>query len=237
MAQTKWVDGYLVTHDDASEASWLDALGTNARKWELRYGADFTTGREFTTTAVSAGTGTSTIVQSILAGVRGLITTTADGENDGINLQVVGTPFQLAADKPCYFGASVKLDHATRPDFFVGLASLDTTIMAAHDMAVGASAVGFYNLSTGAGQMQCYNEIHADIVTTATSRVLSTNDSIYEFVHDGAGNIDFYLDRVWQARHSTHVPTVVLSPSIVLQNGTGNGLTARINWMRCIQLG
>jgi hypothetical protein len=221
----------LVFYDEASEASWIDAIGRDVRKWELRHGTDYTTAREFTVTAV----GVSTMVQGITAGTKAIITSAA-AENDGINAQLIGTPFQLAANKPCYFGAKVTLNHATRPDFFVGLASTDTTIIAAHALDVGASAVGWYNLSTGAGALTAYNEIHADIVATASGDTLDTNAHVYEFLYDGSGNLDFYFDRAWKARHSTFVPTVVLAPSIVLQNGTAHALTAAVEWMRCIQI-
>jgi hypothetical protein len=221
----------LVFYDEASEASWIDAIGRDVRKWELRYGSDFTTACEYTATAVNA----STIEQGITAGVRAIITSDA-AENDGMNVQVVGTPFQLVAGKPLYFGTKVTLSHATRPDFFAGLASTDTALIAAHAIDVGASAVGWYNLSTGAGALTAYNEIHANSVTTASGDTLDTSAHVYEFVYDGAGNLDFYFDRVWKVRHSTYVPTVVLTPSIVLQNGTANALTAAVEWMRCIQI-
>lgn len=221
----------LVFYDEASEASWIDVIGRDVRKWELRYGADFTTGKEFTATAV----GVSSVAQGITAGARAVITNAA-AENDGNNLQLVGTPFQLATNKPLYFGCKATLSHATRPDFFVGLASKDTALISAHAIDVAASAVGWYNLSTGAGALQCYNEIHADSVVTASGDVLDTNAHVYEFLYDGAGNLDFYFDRVWKARHSTFVPTVVLAPSIVLQNGTGNALSGTVDWMRCIQI-
>lgn len=233
--ESKYIPGAtgdnLVFYDEASEASWIDAIGRDVRKWELRLGADFTTAKEFTVTAVNS----SSVAQGITAGVRALITTDS-AENDGINLQMVGTPFQLAANKPLYFGAKVTLSHATRPDFFVGLASTDTALIAAHAIDVGASAAGWYNLSTGSGALTCYNEIHANAVTTASGDTLDTSAHVYEFMYDGAGNLDFYFDRVWKVRHSTYVPTVVLTPSIVLQAGTANALTGAVEWMRCIQI-
>jgi hypothetical protein len=233
--RSKYVAGatgdVLVLYDEASEASWIDAIGRDVRKWELRHGCDYTTAKEFTVTAVNA----STVAHGVPAGIKALITS-AGAENDGINMQLIGTPFQLAANKPLYFGCKVTLSHATRPDFFVGLASTDTALIAAHAIDVAASAVGWYNLSTGAGALTCYNEIHANSVITASGDTLDTSAHVYEFMYDGAGNLDFYFDRVYKARHSTYVPTVVLTPSIVLQNGTANALTAAVEWMRCIQV-
>lgn len=231
--ESKYVNGAtganLVFYDEASEASWIDAIGRDVRKWELRYGADFTTGIEFTNTAVGA----STVAQGITAGCRAVMTTAA-AENNGNNLQLVGTPFQLAANKPCYFGAKITLGTAAGSDLFVGLASTDTTLIAAHDMATAGSAVGFYSLS--AATFYAYNEIHADIVATLATTARDTNAHVLEFFFDGT-NLNFYIDRVLVTQHTTFVPTVVLAPSIVLQSSAGGAAeTCKIDWMRCIQI-
>ena len=219
----------LVFHDKASEASWFDAIGRDVRKWELRFGSDFTTACEYTVTAIGA----DTVVQGITAGARALITTAAV-ENSGLNIQTVGTPFQLASGKKLYFGAKVTLGTADGSDFFVGLGSSDTTIIAAHDMAVGASAVGFYSLS--AATFYAYNEIHANIAATLTSKTRDANSVILEFLYDGT-NLQFYIDHVLVATHTTYVPTVVMAPSIVLQSSAGAAAeTVSVDWMRCIQL-
>lgn len=219
----------LVFHDNASEASWVDAIGRDVRKWELRYGSDFTTACEYTVTAIGA----DTIAQGIVAGSRAMITTAAV-ENSGVNLQVVGTPFQLASGKKCYFGAKLTFNTADGNDFFVGLASTDTALIAAHAIDVAASAVGWYALSSTA--LVAYNEIHANSVTTTATPVLDTSAHIYEFLYDGT-NLNFYLDHALVAQHTTYVPTVVLTPSIVLQSSaTAAAETCKIEWMRCIQL-
>jgi hypothetical protein len=228
MLQTPTGD-VLVFHDNASEASWVDAIGRDVRKWEMRYGSDFTTAIEYTLTVIGA----DTIVQGVTAGARALITTAAV-ENSGANIQLVGTPFQLASGKKLYFGAKLTFKTVDGNDFFVGLASTDTSIIATHAMAVGASAVGWYALSSTA--LVAYNEIHANIVTTTATPILNTSAHIYEFLYDGT-NLNFYLDHALVARHTTYVPTVVMAPSIVLQSSAGGAAeTCSIDWMRCIQL-
>jgi len=220
----------LVFYDEASEASWIDAIGRDVRKWEMRYGSDFTTACEYTATVIGA----DTIAQGIVAGRRALITTAA-AANSGLNLQVVGTPFQLAANKPLYFGAKLDFNTADGNDFFVGLASTDTAIIAAHAIDIAASAAGWYALSSTA--LVAYNEIHANSVTTTASEVLDTSAHVFEFLYNGSGTLSFYLDRVLMATHTTYVPTVVLTPSIVLQSSaTGAAETCAIDWMRCIQI-
>lgn len=234
MPKSKYVAGAtgdnLVFYDEASEASWIDAIGRDVRKWELRYGTDFTTAKEFTATAIGA----DTIVQGVIAGRRALITTAA-AENSGINLQLIGTPFQFATNKPCYFGAKLTFGTAAGNDFFVGLASTDTTMIAAHAMATAGSAAGWYALSSH--DCYAYNEIHANEVTTVGPSDLDTSAHVFEFLYDGNGKIQFYYDRALAATHSTYIPTVVLAPTIVLQSSAGGAAeTCAIDWMRCIQI-
>lgn len=219
----------LVFHDNASEASWVEAKGLNVRKFEMEIGEDFTTAKKYTLTAIGA----DTIVQGIVAGRRALITTAA-AENSGLNMQLVGTPFQLASGKKLYFGAKLTFNTADGNDFFVGLASTDTDIIVTHAISVAASAVGWYALSSTA--LVAYNEIHANSVTTTATPILDTSAHIYEFLYDGT-NLNFYLDHALVAQHTTYVPTVVMAPSIVLQSSAGGAAeTCAIDWMRCIQL-
>jgi hypothetical protein len=220
----------LLFHDKASEASWVDAIGRDVRKWEMRHGSDFTTAIEYTNTAVGA----STVAQGITAGVKAIMTTAA-AENNGNNLQLVGTPFQLASGKRCYFGAKLTLGTAAGSDLFVGLASTDATLIAAHDMSTAGSAIGFYSLS--AATFYAYNEIHANLKTTLALVARDASAHIFEFVYDGNGTVKFYIDYTLVATHTTYIPTVVLAPAIVLQSSAGGAAeTCAVQWMRCIQL-
>lgn len=222
----------LVFHEDGNAARWYDAIGANSRKWEMRYGSDFTDNIEYAITLVGT---TPTITQGVAAGVRTALSTVGTNAGDGINMQLVGTPFQLAAGKPCYFGIKWAFDNVLA-DWFVGLASLDDTIIdSSHAIAVGASAIGFYGLGTSA--VTAYTEIHASGNEGATCTGVSDSSAhIYEFMYDGVSSVKFYMDGVLEATHTTYVPTVVLSPTIVLQNGSAAARTGTINWMRAIQL-
>lgn len=219
----------LVFHEHGNEARWYDAIGPNTRKWEMRYGTDFTTACEYTVTAIGA----DTVAQGITAGVRAILTTAAV-ENSGINLQVIGTPFQLAATYPLYCGASVTFGTADGSDVFFGLGSTNTAIIAAHAISVGASAAGIYSLGTAT--FTAYNEIHANSVTTACTTARTAGTHILEFIYDSA-SLYFYVDGTLEATHTTYVPTVVMTPSLVLQSDAGAAAeTLAVNWMRVIQL-
>lgn len=233
--KSKWVNhtggSTLIFHADGNESRWYDAIGANTRKWGMRYGSDFTTAKEYTVTKIGAGT----IVQGITAGVMAKITT-AGAQFDAVETQVIGTPYQLAAGYPCYFGISMAMDSASLGDWFVGLASTDTTIFAAGSDAldIGASAAGFYGAASTA--IYAYNEIHANNKSTTATPIQTTGDRVYEFVYDGVDGIDYFLDGALVARHTTYIPTVVLAPTVVLKCSTAAARIAYVNWMRAIQL-
>lgn len=85
---------------------------------------------EWTTTAVSAGTGTSTIA---LTGIQGgvLRINTAANEDDGAQAQSDAAIIKLAATNLLWMDFRINLtEEATQSDAFVGLADTDTTIIA-----------------------------------------------------------------------------------------------------------
>jgi len=226
MVHSKYVNGYLVYYDDY-EHRWLKAIGPAAREWEMRYGTDFTTAKEYTNTQI----GTSPTTQGITAGIRAAMLTTTT-EYQGAQLQVVGTPFQIASGKPFYFGAKVSVDQATESDFFVGLAELDTTLLAtssAHALN-HTNSVAFFKKDGATATL-------AGTVTAGATvaAAFTTGDHIYEIMFDGTA-MHFYYDASLVSTITSGWPTVVLSPSIALMSGTTTALHGLVSWMRCIQL-
>jgi hypothetical protein len=232
MTKSKWVNGYQVYYDDY-EHRWVKAVGPSAREWEMRIGADFTSGAEYTATVIDVGAGTSLVTQAITAGDRALITT-AQNENDSCELQVVGTPFQIASGKPFYFGCKFSMAEATQSDFMVGLASKDTNIIAAHAIALADDGVYFYKLDAGTSILAA-SEKGGVVSTTAVGTAMDTSKHIYEIDFDGNA-LHFYFDGFLVSTMTSGWPTVVLSPSIAYAAGAAGGQTAKIEWMRCIQL-
>jgi hypothetical protein len=227
MTKSKFVNGYQVYYDDY-DFRWTKAIGPAAREWEMRLGTDFTTGAEYTNTQA----GTSPTVQAITAGDRALLTT-GGTENNGCNLQVVGTPIQIASGKPFYFGAKVSISDATETDFLVGLASTDTSIFAAHAITV-INCAAFSKIDGGTAILA--STIKASSVSAATvGTVMDTAKHIYEIYFDGT-TLYYYFDAGLVTSMTSGWPTVVLTPSIALMAGAAAAKTALVEWMRCIQL-
>jgi hypothetical protein len=230
---SKVVNGAQVYYDDL-ENRWVRAIGPDARSWEARFGMDFTTAKELTVTYIDVGGGTSLISQGITAGDRALITT-AQNENDSCEMQVVGTPFQLAAGRPLYLGAKVSISDATQSDFVFGLCSKDSNLIAAHAIALADDGVYFYKLDGGT-TIYAAAEKSGTVSATACGTVMDTSKHIYEIFYDGVGSVSFYFDGSLVVKVASGYPTVVLSPSIGLAAGEAAAKTGLIEWMRCIQL-
>jgi hypothetical protein len=232
VTKSKFVNGYQVYYDEY-EHRWVKAFGPAAREWEMRIGTDFTTAIEYTVTYIDVGAGTSSFAQAITAGDRALVTT-AQNENDGCQLQVVGTPFQIASNKPFYFGAKVSISDATQSDFLVGLASKDTNLIAAHAVAIADDGVYFYKLDAGTSIVAAAEKA-GTVSTAAVGTAMDTSKHIYEIDFDGT-SMHFYFDGALVTTMTSGWPTVVLSPSFALAAGEAAEKTAKIEWMRCIQL-
>lgn len=213
---------------------WVRAIGQNVRQWEMRIGTDFTTGCEYTNTVIDVGAGTSLASQAITAGNRCLLTT-AQAENDSVELQVVGTPFQLASGHPLYFGAKVSISDATQSDFVVGLCSTDTNIIATHAIALADDGAYFYKLDAGT-VIYAAAEKSGTVAATACGTAMDTSKHIYEIYYDGVGAVSFYFDGGLVVQATSGYPTAVITPSIGLAAGAAAAKTGLVEWMRCIQL-
>jgi hypothetical protein len=231
--ESKILCGAQVYYDDY-ENRWVRAIGPDVRSWEMRFGSDFTTACEYTVTPVNTGGGTSTIAQGITAGDRALITTD-DADNDAINLQVVGTPFQLAAGHPLYFGAKISINEATQSDLLVGMATKDITLIAAHALNVVDDGIYFYKLDNTVIIYGAY-EKSGTVGATASGVAMDTSKHIYEIFYDGVGSITYSVDGAQTVKAESGYPTVVLSPSLFFATGSAAVKTASVEWMRCIQL-
>lgn len=229
--KSKWVGSNLVYYDDY-EYRWVKAFGPDVREWEIRYGQNFTDDAELAITYVDVGAGTSAFTQAITAGNRVLLTT-AQNENDGGQFQTVGTGFQLASGHPLYFGIKCAVSDATQSDFFAGLASLDTTLIAAHALGVVDNGIYFSKVDGGT-VINATAEKAGTEATDAAASAMTTASRIYEIYFDGT-TCYFYLDGTLVSS-TTAWPTVVLAPSFGVWAGAAAEKTATIEWMRCIQL-
>lgn len=227
---SKYVNGNLVFYD-TYEYRWLNAIGPQARVWEMPFFQAAATADKTIT-----ATGTSPITNPVTAGGRMLITT-GGTEYDGDNIQWLSTSFQLASGKPLYWGARLAVSDATQSDLLIGLASTDTTLTAAssaHALAVTDDGIYFYKLDGGTS-IYATSEITGTESSTAAG-TLDTSSHWYEMLYDGTTLSTYFDGSLVSTVAAASIPSVVLRPSISFRTGEAGAKTCTIEVFRVIQL-
>lgn len=186
----------------------------------------------WTITRVEAGAGESTF--AIIDGAGGIARITTDAnENDGINAQLIGEAFKLAAGTALYFGARMKLGEATQSDVFIGLAITDTDILGGV-----TDRIGFEKLD-GSTDIKAMLEKDSTETLSAALATADTSFHTYEFYLDEAGAVEFFIDGVSVATPAvTNLPSdEELRVSVHFLAGSVGAKTCDLDWVRCIQVG
>ena len=228
---TKDFHGHVVFYDTELPHRWIDAYGPNVRKYELvgQYHPD-----SATVTAVSAGVGTSAItgLDSTLRG--GFVFTSAQDEDDGIQMQALGEAFYFGVKCPAYFGCRLTLGDATESDVFVGFAIQDTTILAAC-----TDSIGFRKDDDAAAWAFSLNHDSAATDAELADAVASTYNNL-EFYYDGVTTVSYYVDRVLIGTVETTVANMPddehLAPALAFLTGDASANTMTVLWARWIQI-
>lgn len=229
--KSKYVNGYIVFYDE-TEQRWVKAIGPLVREWELAIASAAETADKTVT-----ATGTSPVTNALTAGDRMLITTDA-ADFAGDNIQWLGTPFKLESGKPLYFGARISISEATQSDLLVGLATVDTTLMAAsstHALAVTDDGIYFYKLDA-ATTVKAVAEKGGTVSETVAGAV-TTGKHWYEMVYDGTNLYTYFDGAEVSVIPAASLPTVVLCPSICFRAGEAGAKTCLVEAFRVIQLG
>jgi hypothetical protein len=233
MLHARWINQNLA-YWDTHQCRILDAWGPTVTKYLNDFvnaqlvSADAPLG--WTVTLVEGGGGESTITAVDAVGGQILLTTDAF-DNDGINMQVTGENFLLAAAKPCYFGIKLKISEATQSDLLVGLCITDTDLL-------GAMTDGVYFRKVDASAALSFVLEKGSAETTAVVLATMAAGTWYtlEFFFDGV-NVDCWVNGTLQTRLAiTNLPnTEELTPSIHVLTGEAVSHTCTVDWVRAIQ--
>ena len=231
----KVIRGNLV-YWDTHEKRIVDAIGPDV----TQYANDFSSGGpaidaafddDWTVTRVETGAGESTM--AVIDGVGGVLQITTDAlENDGVNAQVIGEAFKLAAGNTVYFGARIKASATTQNDFFLGLAITDTEILGGVTDRIGFQKLDAVTAVTAMLEKDSTETLSGTLAT------LDTSYHTYEFYYDGS-TVQFFIDGV-----SVYTPAITNLPNdeelrVSLQYLTGEAVakTLDVDWVRVIQIG
>lgn len=228
--KSKYVNGNLVFYD-TYEHRWVDAIGPQVRKWELAIGSAAETADKTIT-----ATNTSPITNAVTAGDRMLITT-ENVDFAGDNIQWLGSPFVLAAGKPCYWGARLSISDATQSDLLVGLCEIDTTLTAASSThAVNVTDDGIYFSKIDAvTTIYATSEIGGTESSTAAG-TMDTSKHWYEMLYDGTTLSTFFDGSLVSQVAAASIPDQPLRPSICFRAGEAAAKTCLVEKFVVIQL-
>lgn len=217
----------------------VDAFG-DVTKYILGNGtpADDTTGdpTQFVNTPVEAGAGTSTVVNSVVAGEK-LTVTTAANEYDGVNFQLKGSQFEVDSTKPFQAYAKVKVQNATKCDLVFGLTSVDTAILAAAGHTVDLTGDGLFFFKA-ADSTTMSAEVYLDDAQTGTADYGTAIDTTATelFIDYNGSGVNFYVDGNLVGSFTGSLPDSVLTLSYVFRAGDDGAEVGTILDMSVIQL-
>ncbi len=186
------------------------------------------------TQAGSAGTCVSTDTKG------GMITINAGHTDagDGANLQrstTVGEIFEAYTGK-LYYECLLYMTACATADLFIGLATIDTTVMT-NVPAISAYGIGFRSLTRDGVLLSGTYNASGTATGTGLTLVASTWYKL-GFVVDKDDKAEFYVDGVLVNTETTYIggTGVNMVPTFVCQSGGTNQPTMNIDWVACFQV-
>jgi hypothetical protein len=200
-------------------------------KWHVFFDDfDTYTAADWTVTEVGVAT------QALADGDGGLLLiTNAAADNDSSQNQKVGESFLLTAGKKTIFKARLKVSDATQSDLLIGLAVLDTTLIAA--AGDGVTDGVFFQKDDGVATLDVYCQKDTTTgQTSATSIATLVSDTFVtlSWYYNGVDSISYYVNDVHTgtlSATSTYLPDTELTVSFAIQNGEAVAKTQTIDYV------
>lgn len=201
---------------------------------------DVTTGDGWTITAVTTG-GIS--VDATEEG--GVLLVDSQGNasaDDGVNAQLTNCLFKPAAGRTIYFEARVKVVDAGTDQYFIGLAGVDTTLIAAGVVDDVVDKCGFFRHAASTA-----DKISAISSRTSSEEIDADVDDLVDdtyiklgFVIDGLTSVTWYVNgvAVGTVTDANDIPNAVMCLSFVAQcEQVSADAELRVDWVRILQTG
>lgn len=232
----------LVTFDDRYLVRKYDVVGENVTKFVLNSSTptDDTTGdpSQWVATVTEAGTGNSTVLNSVTAGEL-LTITTAANEYDGVSYQAKGESFKLDSTRKMYFGCKIKASDVTQSDILIGLAETDTTLIAtssAHAIAVTGDGVFFSSLDASTTLAAKTYASGSEVSTANYATALADDTAVMVEIFWDRETVKFYVDNnLVTSTSAVSAITGDMTLSIAYAAGEAVAKTATIYQLKCFQ--
>lgn len=219
------------------EALYDSTIAIDFRENFSSYDAASTTGDYILTQATAGTAAISTAVPGAL-----LIDAGATTDDQGVNLQRAKSAFIPAANKSIWAEFNVILTATTPPvtraQLFVGLAEIDTTIIASGALSTN-NHIG-WRIVDGGLLVSLFAASKAGTATTATGHTFVAATAVkLGFVYDGyADTLQQYINGVptGSAIATANIPKVALYPSFVCQSDGTDRPNLIVQGYRILQL-
>ena len=160
-----------------------------------------------------------------------LVLTCNDANADGENLQLNGSSFKCAVGKSCYFEMSIAILDVDKCDWFVGLAAVDTSVMAGVNDRIGFECLHDGNIDclVEEGTNENLEDTLIDIADCAAIANFAAQKVRLAFLWDGVDSVLFFVDGVLKITMTDNagaitIPDgVVMTPTIAIVTHTGAG--------------
>ena len=199
------------------DESAIDILATMNEQW-TGFNTVATTG-DYTLTTVTSGTAViSTSEPGVLQMDCGAATA-----GQGVNLQRQKSNIIPALTRDIWAEFRVKLVTSVNSQFFVGLAAVNTTVIASNALAT-ANCIGFSSVTTNGVILATSIKASAAATQSCTTMVAGTYQNLGFYYNSTADTVQFYVNGVPNGSviATANIPKVALSPTFVNQ-GSGSG--------------
>lgn len=199
-------------------------------------GMDVADGKDWELTQVDTK---GSIAKDITAqgGIFTVTSATGNSPDDGINAQLKNCLFKPAVGVKIYFEARVTMADATQ-QYYVGLAGIDTTLIAAGVLDNVVDKCCFYHeaastndkISAASGRLTS-QEKDADVAANTDGTYVKLG-----FIIDGLTRVDYYVNgvNVGNCVDTSDIPNAVMALSFVAQYESADGIMS-VDWVRIAQ--
>lgn len=163
-----------------------------------------------------------------------LTLTTNDADNDSIELQHNGETWKVAADKDMIFECRVKVADADSTDWFIGLATTDTTVLDGTTERIGFGSNG---LDAANASIYTFCEDASTETSDDTGKDLVDDTFVVlSFLVRSNERVKFFVDGEYVAQSTTNIPTGdAVTLTVCVQNDSAAVHTMEVDYIYCAQ--
>lgn len=232
---SRTVNDQLVYHDATNSWRWLDALGPDVFKLELKAPVALQAADSLAAFKTTLAGGSTIADAPDIAGGAILITT-AGADNNGVNLHTISEPLTFQYRYPAYFGIRLQTNDADQSVLWAGMGMADDDWHG----SVPNDYCAFYKADEGTDVAFAVSKDGAATSLAGVATLADNQAVTLEMYFDGT-TFYAYADGVLKgsiAYTNANVPSdgEELAPTIEFLTGEGNAATCTIQWARWIQV-